>query len=339
MTMIYYVGLDVSVEKTALCVLDSAGNVDREIVTTSHADDIAAALTPFAGRIEAIGLEAGPMSEFLVAGLKEHGMSAILMETRRVHAALSAIPVKTDRKDARGIAALLRMGWFQPVHMKTPAARDLRLLLSARETLSRRIRELDNSVRGLLRGFGLRIPTGARGRFGSLARELISDNPVLVEAIQPILGARDALAIEFAKLDKLVRDRSRKDDACRRLMTIPGVGAVIAMTFRAGVDDPARFRSSKSVGACFGLTPRRYQSGETDRVGSITKAGDASVRTALFGAAHVMLVRTSRWTPLKAWAMRIAVRRGAKRAKIALARKLAVIMHRMWVDGTEFKTA
>jgi transposase len=199
------------------------------------------------------------------------------METRRVHAALSAIPIKTDRRDARGIAELLRMGWFQPVHLKTPAARDLRLMLSARDTLGRRVRELDNSVRGLLRGFGLKLPKGARGRFCDLVRTLIADNPVLEAAILPLLSARDAMAGEFAKLDKLVRDQSRSDGVCRRLMTIPGVGAVIAMTFRAAIDDPKRFRSSKSVGACFGLTPRRYQSGETDRVTSITKAGDADL--------------------------------------------------------------
>ena len=336
--MTSYVGLDVSVESTAICVLDAVGNVERELTTVSHPDDLVTALKPFSDRIAAIGLEAGPMSEFLVAGLKQRGMDATLMETRRVHAALSAIPVKTDRKDARGIAELLRMGWFQPVHMKTPTARDLRLLLSARESLGRRIRDLDGSVRGLLRGFGLRIPTGARNRFCALVRELIEGNPVLVVTMTPLLNARDALANEFVKLDKLVRERSRNDSVCRRLMTVPGVGAVVAMTFRAAVDDPARFRSSKAVGACFGLTPRRYQSGETDRVGSITKAGDASVRVALYEAAHVMLVRSTKWTPLKAWAMRVAVRRGAKRAKIALARKLAVIMHRMWVDGTEFRT-
>ena len=336
--MTCYVGLDVSVESTAICVLDAVGNVERELTTVSHPDDLVTALKPFSDRIAAIGLEAGPMSEFLVAGLKQRGMDATLMETRRVHAALSAIPVKTDRKDARGIAELLRMAWFQPVHMKTPTARDLRLLLSARESLGRRIRDLDGSVRGLLRGFGLRIPTGARNRFCALVRELIEGNPVLVVTMTPLLNARDALANEFVKLDKLVRDRSRNDSVCRRLMTVPGVGAVVAMTFRAAVDDPARFRSSKAVGACFGLTPRRYQSGETDRVGSITKAGDASVRVALYEAAHVMLVRSTKWTPLKAWAMRVAVRRGAKRAKIALARKLAVIMHRMWVDGTEFRT-
>lgn len=337
--MTCYVGLDVSVETTAICVIDESGTVVRETAVPSHPEDIAEALVPFGTDIRAIGLEAGPMSAFLVAGLEKHGLAAILMETRRVNAALSAIPVKTDRRDARGIAELLRMGWFQPVHMKSPASRDLRLLLSARETLGRRIRELDNSVRGLLRGFGLRIPKGARGRFGGLVRDLIDGNSVLSEGITPLLIARDAMAVEFAKLDRLVRNLSGQDDVCRRLMTVPGVGAVIALTFRAAIDDPTRFHSSKSVGACFGLTPRRYQSGETDRVTSITKAGDAGVRAALYEAAHVMLVRTTKWTPLKSWAMRVAARRGAKRAKIALARKIAVIMHRMWMDGTDFRTA
>ncbi|NOD32837.1 IS110 family transposase [Ruegeria atlantica] len=337
--MTYYIGLDVSVESTAICVIDDKGHVAKELSVPSRPDDLAAALNPFSEAIGSIGLEAGPMSSFLAAGLKRHGLVPVLMETRRVHAALSAIPVKTDRRDARGIAELLRMGWFQPVHLKTPAARDLRLILSARDTLGRRIRELDNSVRGLLRGFGLKVPKGARGRLCDLVRDLIDGNPALKAAITPLLAAREAMADEFARLDKLVRDQSRKDPVCRLLMTVPGVGAVIAMTFRAAIDDPKRFRSSKSVGACFGLTPRRYQSGETDRVSSITKAGDASVRTALYEAAHVMLVRSSRWTPLKAWAMRVAARRGAKRAKIALARKLAVILHRMWMDGTEFKAA
>ncbi|MFY2822397.1 IS110 family transposase [Ruegeria sp. MALMAid1280] len=336
--MTYYVGLDVSVESTAICVIDEAGSIHREFSAPSHPDDLAIVLGPFSSDIGGIALEAGPMSAFLADGLKRKGLDSVLMETRRVHAALSAIPNKTDRRDARGIAELLRMGWFQPVHLKTPTARDLRLMLSARDSLGRRVRELDNSVRGLLRGFGLRIPTGTRGRFCDLVRDLIADNPVLEAAILPLLSARDAMAEEFAELDKQVRDQSRNDEVCRRLMTIPGVGAIAAMTFRAAIDDPKRFRSSKSVGACFGLTPRRYQSGETDRVTSITKDGDASVRAVLYEAAHVMLVRTTRWTPLKAWAMRVAARRGAKRAKIALARKLAVIMHRMWTDGTEFRT-
>ncbi|MFX0541029.1 IS110 family transposase [Roseovarius sp. S4756] len=337
--MAYYIGLDVLVESTAICVIDDAGCVEQEFSARSNPEDITHALDPFSDNIGGIGLEAGPMSSFLAEGLKQRGLDSVLIETRRVHAALSAVPIKTDRRDARGIAELPRMGWFQPVHLKTPAARDLRLMLSARDRLGRRVRELDNSVRGLLRGFGLRVPTGARGRSCDLVRDLIAGNAVLEAAISPLLSARDAMAEQFAKLDKLVRDQSRNDEVCRRLMTIPGVGAVVAMTFRAAIDDPKRFRSSKSVGACFGLTPRRYQSGGTDRVTAVTKAGDASVRAALYEAAHVMLVRTTRWTPLQAWTTRVAARRGAKRAKIALARKPAVIMHRMWMDGTEFRTA
>lgn len=204
-------------------------------------------------------------------------------------------------------------------------------------SLGRRIRDLDNSVRGLLRGFGLRVPKGIARKFIDAVRTMIEDNPVLEGALLPLLVARDAMADAFAKLDKQVRDQARQDDVCRRLMTVPGVGAITAMTFRAAVDDPARFQSSKSVGACFGLTPRRYQSGEVDRVTSITKAGDASLRSALYEAAHVMLVRSTKWSPLKAWAMRLAVHRGAKRAKVALARKLADIMHRMWTPGTDFR--
>lgn len=245
--MTYYVGLDVSVESTAICVIDDTGKIERELVAPSHPDDLVAALSHYVGEIGAIGLEAGPMSAFLAAGMKRIGLAVILMETRRVHAALSAIPVKTDRRDARGIAELLRMGWFQPVHLKTPAARDLRLMLSAQDTLGRRVRELDNSIRGLLRGFGLRLAKGARGRFCALVRGLIEGNPVLEAAITPLLAAREAMASEFAKLDKLVRDQSGKDAVCRRLMTVPGVGAVIAITFRAAIDDPTRFRSSKSV--------------------------------------------------------------------------------------------
>ena len=148
---------------------------------------------------------------------------------------------------------------------------------------------------------------------------------------------REALREQLIILDKRVRDAARADRVCRRLMSAPGVGAIVAMTFRAAVDQPDRFRSSKQVGACFGLTPRKYQSGETDRSGSISRAGDASVRVALFEAAHVIMTRVAAWSKLKACAINVAKRRGAKRAKVALARKLGVVLHRMWVDESEFR--
>ena len=330
-----FAGLDVSLSTTTICIVDEQGHAAFEGSVATDPGTIAAALAPHAPGL--VGLEAGPMSEWLHAGLSRHGFETVLMETRQVHAALKASRVKTDRRDARGIAQLLRIGWFRPVHAKAACARERRVLLGARDTLARRRRDLDNSVRGLLRGFGLRPPRGLRERWSGAVRQLIAAHPMLMAAIDPILVARDRLGEELARLDKLVRDQARDDAVCRRLMTVPGVGAVVALSYVAAVDDPARFATSKAVGPALGLTPSRYQSGETDRPGAITKAGDARARVALFEAAHVIMTRVARWFPLKAWAMRVAARRGAKRAKVALARKLAVVLHRMWVDGTDFE--
>ena len=210
-------------------------------------------------------------------------------------------------------------------------------MLSARATLVARLKDIENSVRGLLRGFGLRLPTLLRGRWDAGVRELVAGHPTLLEILEPLLAARGALREQLILLDKRVRDGAKADPVCRRLMTAPGIGAIVAMTFRAAVDQPDRFPSSKKVGACFGLTPRKYQSGETDRAGAISRAGDASVRVALFEAAHVIMTRVAKWSKLKAWAMNVAKRRGAKRAKVALARKLAVVLHRMWLDETDFR--
>jgi len=333
-----YAGLDVSLETTAICVIDQDGKIVQEAVASTDAGAIADVLERHRADLERIGLEAAPMSEWLMRGLEERDLQAVQMETRQVHLALSASAVKTDRKDARGIANLLRMGWFKPVHVKTASARERRVLLAARDCLVRRLKDLDNSVRGLLRCFGLRPPRALRGRWSAVVGELIKGHPILTDAIAPILAARDGIAEQLDRIDRRVRDEARNDTVCRRLMTVPGVGAIVALTYVATIDCPERFRSSKTVGACLGLTPRRYQSGETDRAGAITKMGDPAARVALFEAAHVIMTRVQRWFPLKAWAMRVAARRGAKRAKVALARKLAVILHRIWIAGTEFQS-
>lgn len=335
--MTFYVALDVSLEKTALCVMDAEGAPIIERSVPSEAVAIAELLTALPERPERIGLEAGPLSEWLVRGLADAGFTAILMETRQVRAALSSMTVKTDRNDARGMAHLLRMGWFRPVHVKSMDAREQRVLLSARTTLVRRLRDIENSVRGLLRGFGFRFPRRLRARWAQSIREALAGNPTLLAIIDPLLAAGAALRDQLAILEKRVRDAARQDPVCPRLMTMPGVGAVVALTFRAAVDRPERFSSSKAIGPCFGLTPRRYQSGETDRSGAISRAGDASVRVALFEAAHVMMTRVASWSKLKAWAVAVAKRRGAKRAKVALARKIGVILHRMWIDGADFR--
>jgi transposase len=334
-----FAALDVSLEKTTICVLSLDGSILREAVVTTDPEAIADCLAMHLERLERIGLEAGPLSEWLVRGLADRGITAVLMETRQVRAALSAMIVKTDRKDARGMANLLRMGWFRPVHVKTMDAREQRTMLSARATLGARLKDIENSVRGLLRGFGLRLPRLLRGRWDAGVREAVAGHPSLLQILDPLLIARRALREQLILLDKRVRDAARDDQVCRRLMTTPGVGAIVAMTFRAAIDQPERFRSSKKVGACFGLTPRKYQSGETDRDGAISRAGDVSVRVALFEAAHVIMTRVASWSTLKAWAMNVARRRGAKRAKVALARKLGVVLHAMWIKQTDFRFA
>jgi transposase len=245
--------------------------------------------------------------------------------------------VKTDRNDARGIAQLIRMGWFRPVHAKAMPAQEARLLLTARKQLQAKLPDVEGGIRGLLRGSGLKVgPVGTAG-FERRIRELVAGQATLERVMEPMLRARQALRAECANLHRDLLRIVRTDDVRRRLMTVPGVGAVVAVTFTSALDDPARFRRSKDVGAHLGLTPRKCQSGETDRTGRITKAGDAMARGTLFEAADAVLTRVARFSVLEAWAVRIAGRHGMAKAKAALARKLAVVLHRMWRDGTEFR--
>ena len=250
--------------------------------------------------------------------------------------AFKAMPVKTDRKDARGIAQLMRLGWFRPVHCKSLPAQETRALLTARKLLQTKRLAVEISLRGVLRGFGLKVgPTTARS-FPGRIRELVEGHPVLTAVAEALLAAREALGEQLRGLEKRLRDQAREDERARLLMTTPGVGVIVALTFVAAVDDPARFRSSKAVGAHFGLTPRKYQSGETDVTGRISKIGDAGVRTALYEAANVILTRPVKGSALKSWAARLAARAGMRKAKVALARKLAVVLHRMLADGKPF---
>jgi transposase len=259
-----------------------------------------------------------------------------LLETRHVRKALELMPVKTDRNDARGIAELMRLGWFRPVHCKSLAAQEVRALLTARKLVQAKLYDVEMSLRGILRGFGLKVGRTTPRRFAGRIRELVAGQTTLEVVAAALLAAHEALLREFAGLEKRVRAIAGADARTRRLMSAPGVGAIVALTYVAAVDDPGRFGSSKRVGAHFGLTPKKYQSGETDVTGRISKIGDAGVRTALYEAAHVMLTRPVKGCALKSWALRLARRAGMQKAKVALARKLAVVLHRMWVDGTRF---
>lgn len=333
-----FIGIDVSLASSAFCVLDQHGQILKEAQVASEPEAFVGYLRSLPEPIEAIGLEAGPLSQWLHRGLAEAGIDATLLETRRIKAVLKAMPVKTDRRDAEGIARLLRMGWFRPVHCKSISAQELRALLSTRRALQKAVLDIEHSLRGVLRNFGLKLGPISKGRYEERVRELVSGNIMLEAASQAVLGARDRLRHELAGVERQLRDLARQDHACRLMMTMPGVGALVALTVRAAIDDPNRFRSSRAVGPWAGLTPRREQSGERDIVGHITKAGDATLRTALFNAATVLMHR-ARPCWLKAWGMQVARRRGQKRATVAVARRIGVILHRMWVHGSSFRMA
>ena len=334
--MEHYAGLDVSLELTSVCIVDAQGHIIRETKVPSEPQALVRHFQTLAFPITRVALEAGPLSQWIHAGLTDAGFETVLLETRHVKAALKAMSVKTDRRDAQGIAQLLRLGWYQPVHSKSASAQEIRALLTARKLIQGKLLDIECGMRGVLRGFGLKVGPISRGRFEMRIRELVAGHPTLETVIEAMLAARTALEAEFKRLHRALLALVRNDPICRQLMSVPGVGAVVAITFKSGVDDPSRFKHSRDVGPHFGLTPKKYQSGELDVTGSITKVGDRMVRTALYEAASVMLTRTVRFSALKAWAMAVAKRRGTKKAKVALARKLAVILHRMWVDGTTF---
>jgi transposase len=335
--MEYYAGIDVSLKDSSVCVVDSAGKVVREVKVASEPEALVRYFDELGLPLGRIGLEAGPLSQWLHAGLIAAGREVVLLETRHVKAALSAMTVKTDRKDARGIAQLLRMGWYRPVHAKSAPCKDIRALLVGRKLLQGKLLDVELSIRGILRGYGLKVGEVSRGRFEARIRELTAGHAILETVIGAMLAARMALWNEFTRLHREMLKIARADRVCRRLMTTPGVGALVALTYRSAVDDPSRFGKSAATGAYFGLTPKKYQSGETDRDGGVSKVGDGMVRTALFEAAHIMLTRATRFSSLKRWALGVAQRRGMKRAKVALARKLGVVLHRMWVDKTDFR--
>jgi transposase len=335
--MNHYAGLDVSLKETSICILDEAGKICREIRVASHPEDLLRILQDPAWHLERIGLEAGLLSRWLFNGLAEAGLPVVCIETRHAKAFLKARVNKSDRSDARGIAQMMRVNLFRPVHVKTLTSQKRRVLLTARKLLQEKAIAFENEIRGLLANFGLKVGVVGAVKFEERIRELIADMPDLAEIMAPLLDARRRLREHFATLHRKLLELARGDDVCRRLMSIPGVGPVVSLAFVATIDTPARFRTSKAVGPALGLTPVRNQSGDNERIGRISLCGDAMMRTLLFEAAQTMLRQTTRWSWLKAWAMKVAQRRGSGKAVVALARRLAVIMHRMWRDGTQFR--
>ena len=335
--MDYYAGLDVSLEETAICVVDGMGRIVKEARAASEPAALIVALNELDLPLARIGLEACSLTAWLHDGLREAGLPALCIETRRANAAMKTMPNKTDRNDARALAQIMRTGWFRQVHVKSRQCRLWRSLLVARRTVLNEMRSIENVVRAILREAGLKLGTPGRPAFAGRVRELAVGEPLVMQLVEPLLAVLATMLGALASLTKQVLALVRKEEICRQLMTVPGVGPITALAFRATIDRPDRFRRSRDVGAHLGLTPARYQSGETDIQGKISRCGDELARTALYEAAHTLLVRSQKWSSLRAWGMKIARHRGMARARVAVARKLAVILHRMWSDGAAFR--
>jgi transposase len=334
-----YIGFDISLQTTHACVVDHSGKTIREGVAATEVDDLASWLRTHGKEweIKRIVFETGQLSTYLYHGLQAAGFPVVCIDARHANGMLKAQRVKTDRNDARGLAQLARTGWYKAVHVKSDQCQSLRTLVAARKQIVNMRLDVENHIRGVLKAFGIKLGSVTRVEFSARVKEVISgQEPLVKTTMLALLKARDGLMAEEKAFDKQCAAIARKDAVCKRLMTVPGVGVIISLAFRAEIDDPARFRHSRDVGVHLGLTPRKYASGEVDRSGRISKCGNSALRTLLFEAASLMLTRTKQWSRLKAWGVRLAQRNGLKAASTAVARKLAVIMHRMWVDETNF---
>jgi transposase len=328
--------MDVSLKETSLCVVDGKGEIVSEGTVISDPTAIAAFIKGKARNAIRIGLETGPTTTWLWHELRALGLPVICIDARHAKAALSLQINKSDRNDAVGLARIMQCGWYKEVQVKSLPCHEIRAVLNSRAQLVKIKRDLENQIRGLLKNLGLVIGKAGGNVFHRRAEELVGEHPLLQEAVRPLLGVREIVCREIAGLTRKLLAMARDNDESRRLMTVPGIGAINALAFCAAIDEPSRFRRSRSVGAYFGLTPRRHASGEVDWTGRISKCGDAMVRTYLFEAAGVLLTRVPQWCALKVWGLRLAKRIGFKKAKVAVARKLAVILHRMWRDRTDF---
>lgn len=333
-----YIGFDISMQSTHICVVDEDGGIVRESIERSEVHDLDGWLTQHgeSWSIRRIVFETGQLSTHLYHGLRP-SWPVVCIDARHAHGTLKAQRIKNDRNDARGLAQISRTGWYKAVHVKSEECIAMRALVGGRKELVMLRLGLENHIRGKLKGLGIKLGAVTTAAFSAKVQSTLEGKNLLFrETVLTLLAARDEMLARQRILDKQCVALARSDKVCKRLMTVPGVGSITALTFRAEIDDPLRFRKSRDVGVHVGLTPKRYASGETDRPGSISKCGNRALRTLLFEASVTMLTRSGQWSRLKAWGVRLAQRNGFKAASVAVARKIAIVMHRMWVDGTDF---
>lgn len=339
-TMGVFAALDVSQEETAICMVCQDGTILAEAKVPTCPDRIAAWLMARGDGLQRVGMETGPLAVWLWNALTARQVPIICIDARHANGVLKMMPNKTDRHDARGLAQIVRTGWFKAVQIKSHEAYANRAMLTARETLVGMRVKLENEIRGLLKTFGVMF--GKRvGGFKRRAEEIISKElaiaPDLVPIFETLLHARRDILARIAALDSRIRAIAKRHATVRLLMTAPGVGPITAMAVVAAFDDAARFRRSSSAGAYLGLTPKRYESGEISRNGRVSKRGDRFTRKCLFEAANAIFCRKLGGSRLRNWAKTVADRTGPRKAKVALARKLAVTLHAMWSTNTPFQ--
>lgn len=332
-----YAGLDVSLKETAICIVDDDGKIVFERMVPTDPQIIAKFLRKYALGLERFGVESGSTSAWLWREFREMGLPVICLDSRHAHRVLSMKRNKNDRNDARGLADLVRVGWYREARVRSLDAQFVRSLLLSRQQLLDTRRRIENQIRGAVKTLGVMTGPSKGRRFMPRVVELRAEIDWLGPVLDPLLAAHASIAKQLKAISTSVLDAAREDGDVRRMMTVPGIGAMTALAFKSAIDDPKRFTSSAKVGPYLGLTPRQHQSGESEWIGGIGKTNDPLLRSYLYEAAGVLMTRVRRACSLKAWALRLAKRIGWKRASIAVARKLAIILHAIWRDGTVFE--
>ncbi len=336
--MAIFAGLDVGGKKTAVCIVDRSGKIIWQGTLDTHPEMIAAALKRWRGRLDKVGLESGPFTPHLHRALVAMGYPMVCMDARRAADAIKSRRIKSDKADAWALAEMLRTGWFTAVHVKSVDSHRIKTLLGARDQLVKIKRSLGNQVRGLLRPFGIRLPSrvGTK-KFAEAAHQATQNDPIMSASIRALLEALVSIDAQVGKLDAELKELAGRSEVAWRLMSVPGVGPITVMAFIAAIEDVKRFRRTRDIGAYLGLTEKRYQSADTDIRMGISKQGDSMARHYLYEAANVMLTTVKKRFPLRSWGLQLMKKVGPKRARVAVARKLAVMLARMWKDGTHFQ--
>lgn len=335
--MPHYAALDVSNEETAIHVVDETGLTVWRGKRASDPDVLATALRRYAPELVRVGLETGPLTPWIYHTLKQLGLPVVCLDARHARAATALQRNKTDARDAETLAQVVRTGWYREARVKSFAAHAVRHLVGARAQLMGVSIDLSNQIRSTLKTFGLMAGKGAGRTFELRVRELLADRPTIADIVVPLLAAWRAVRAQITVLDRRLIALAKGDPTCRLLMTCPGVGVIVATSFAAAIETPAHFRRSRSVGAYLGLTPARHQSGEVDRMGGISRRGDRLLRSYLFEAAASLLTRVRQDSALKTWGRDLVKRLGFKHAAVAVARKLAVVLHAMWKANVPFQ--